>query len=81
MAFVGMAPFGSPLAGSVADRIGTTMTLLVSGVLCIAGAVLFWSHLEVVRREVRPIYRELGILPQIAEGIQQATQLQWPPQE
>jgi len=81
MSFVGMAPFGSLLAGSVAARIGAPKTLLISGVLCLLGAFWFWAHLEEVRSAVRPIYRELGILPQIAEGIQHATALQVPPQE
>ncbi len=81
MSFVGMAPFGSLLAGTVAARFGAPLTLLVSGLLCMLGALWFWAHLEDVRREIRPIYRELGILPQIAEGIQQATAFQVPPQE
>jgi MFS family permease len=81
MSFVGMAPFGSLLAGSVAARIGAPRTLLISGALCVLGAFWFWAHLEEVRSAVRPIYRELGILPQIAEGIQHATALQVPPQE
>ena len=81
MAIIGMAPFGSLLAGSVASRIGAPTTLLVSGVCCVAGAAWFWMHLEEVRREVRPIYRELGILPEIAKGIQQASVLRPPPEE
>jgi MFS family permease len=81
MAFVGMAPFGSLLAGSVAARIGAPRTLLISGICCVAGAAWFRLHLDEVRREVQPIYRELGILPEIAEGIQQASALQTPPQE
>jgi MFS family permease len=75
MAFVGMAPFGSLLAGTVAARIGAPKTLLISGVFVVIAAAWFWLHLGEVRREVRPIYRELGILPEIAEGIQQASAL------
>ena len=81
MAFVGMMPFGSLLAGSVAARIGAPRTLLMSGICCLAGAAWFRLHLAEVRREVRPIYRELGILPAIAEGIRSASALQTPPQE
>ncbi len=81
MAIVGMAPFGSLLAGTVAARMGAPRTLLISGICCVAGAAWFRLHLEEVRRELRPIYRELGILPEIAEGIQQASALQTPPQE
>ena len=81
MAFVGMAPFGSLLAGTVAARIGAPRTLLISGICCVAGAAWFRLHLDEVRREVRPIYRELGILPEIAAGIQQASALQTPPED
>jgi len=81
MAFVGMAPFGSLLAGTMAAHIGAPRTLLVSGICCLAGAAWFRMHLEEVRREVRPIYRQLGILPEIAQRIQQAAVLQTPPGE
>ena len=64
MAFVGMAPFGSLLAGMLAQAIGAPHTVLVSGVACILGATWFWSQLPAVRREMRPIYERLGIIPQ-----------------
>ncbi|MGA8042258.1 MAG: MFS transporter [Terracidiphilus sp.] len=64
MAFVGMAPFGSLLAGTLAQAIGAPRTVLVSGVACILGATWFWSQLPAVRREMRPIYERLGIIPQ-----------------
>lgn len=41
MAFMGMAPFGSLLAGALANKIGSPNTLLVGGFFCIAGAFLF----------------------------------------
>ena len=81
MAFVGMAPFGSLLAGAVAARIGAPHTLLISGMCCLAGAAWFGIHLDDIRREVRPIYVELGILPEMAAGIQSASALQTPPQD
>jgi MFS family permease len=73
MAFTGMAPFGSLLAGAVADRIGAPATLLISGACCIAGAIWFAMQLPVIRKLVRPIYMELGIIPEMASGIQQAS--------
>jgi MFS family permease len=63
MAFLGMAPFGSLLAGALADRIGTPHTLLVSGAAVLLGALWFASRLPSIRRAVRPIYVERGILP------------------
>ncbi len=64
MAFVGMAPFGSLLAGALAHAIGAPHTVVVSGVACILGAGWFWSQLPAIRREMRPIYERLGIVPQ-----------------
>jgi len=62
IAFVGMAPFGSLLAGGLAHAIGAQRTVIVSGIACIAGALWFWAHLKDVRKEMRPIYEQLGIL-------------------
>ncbi len=64
MAFVGMAPFGSLLAGALAHAIGAQRTVIVSGVACILGSLWFWSRLKAVRKEMRPIYERLGIVPQ-----------------
>jgi MFS family permease len=63
MAFVGMAPFGSLLAGSLAHAIGAPWTVILNGAAVLLGAAWFTSRLPAVRREIRPIYRELGILP------------------
>lgn len=74
MSFTGMAPFGSLLAGTVANRIGAPDTLLITGACCMAGAIWFARELPEIRRFVRPIYQELGILPEMATGLQQASQ-------
>jgi MFS family permease len=41
VSFLGMAPFGSLLAGSLAGAIGVSLTLLIGGICCIGGAILF----------------------------------------
>ncbi len=64
MAFVGMAPFGSLLAGALAHLIGAPRTVIVSGVACILGSIWFSTRLKSIRREMRPIYERLGIVPQ-----------------
>jgi len=79
MAFMGTAPFGSLLAGSVAERIGAPHTLLFGGIGCILGALWFAQSLPALRRDVRPIYVKIGILPEMATGIQQSTELSIPP--
>jgi MFS family permease len=69
MAFMGMAPFGSLLAGSMANAFGAPITVIVSGSAVLLGAVWFFTRLPAIRRVIRPIYREMGILP-VEEGIQ-----------
>lgn len=63
MAFVGMAPFGSLLAGTLAHAVGVPLTLLINGFCCIAGAIWFATRLKYIRPLIRPIYIDLGILP------------------
>jgi len=63
MAFMGMAPFGSLLAGTLAHAIGAPTTVMMNGSLVVLGAAWFWTQMSAVRREIRPIYREMGILP------------------
>ncbi len=63
LAFVGMAPFGSLLAGAMAHAIGAPRTVIVSGIACILGGLLFWTRLPAIRRDMRPIYERLGIIP------------------
>ena len=72
MAFMGMAPFGSLLAGSLATRIGASHTLLIGGAGCLLGALLFARQLPRLRAIIRPIYVSKGILPEVATGIQAA---------
>jgi MFS family permease len=70
MAFVGMAPFGSLLAGSMAHAIGAPWTVILNGSVVMLGALWFSTRLPAVRRAIRPIYREMGILP-ATEGVEQ----------
>ena len=75
MAFMGMAPFGSLLAGCMASRIGAPMTVILNGAAVVLGAAWFVTQFPALRRAVRPIYQELGIIPPPetvtpAEGIQ-----------
>lgn len=67
MAFVGMAPFGSLLAGGLAQAIGAPWTVVLTGSCCILGAAWFWQHMKQVREAMRPIYRELGIIRTASE--------------
>ncbi len=75
MAFMGMAPFGSLFAGAFAERLGVAVTIAVGGVSCIAAAVWFRIRLPSLRTLVRPVYIEKGIIPEVATGIESASEL------
>ena len=62
-AFVGMAPFGSLLAGGLAHWIGAPRTVMLTGSCCIVGSALFTSRIQRIRAHMRPVYVELGIVP------------------
>ena len=81
MAFLGTAPFGSLIAGSLSSRIGAGNTLLLGGTCCIAGALWFANALPAIRVAVRPIYVRLGILPEVASGLAQAAEVSVPPEQ
>lgn len=68
MAFFGAAPFGSLLAGELAHEIGAPYTVMLTGVCCIAGGLWFTSALPGIRKVMRPIYRDLGLL-KLKEGL------------
>jgi MFS family permease len=81
MAFVGTAPFGSLLAGGLASSLGAPNTLIIGGVSCVLGAAVFASKLSELRKIVHPIYVKLGIISEVASGIQTATELTVPPEK
>jgi MFS family permease len=62
MAFVGMAPFGSLLAGALAHQVGAPRAVMITGTCCVAGAAWFTSQLKAIRQVMRPIYVEMGII-------------------
>ena len=74
LAFIGMAPFGSLLGGALASHIGAPATVALGGAVCLVGAAVFARRLPAIRRLVRPIYRERGIIPEVATGMQVASE-------
>jgi MFS family permease len=79
MAFLGMTPFGSLFAGTLAGWIGADNTVMVGGIACMVGAVMFAIRLPYLRTLVRPIYTRMGIVSEVATGVQSATDLPQPP--
>jgi MFS family permease len=72
VAVMGTAPFGALIAGALAARIGAPWTIAAGGVLCAFASGWFALQLPALRKELRPIYQKLGILPEVAKGLQGA---------
>lgn len=79
MAFMGTAPFGSFMAGTLASTIGAPYTVLSSGVICLIGAIIFYKNLPELRKHIRPVYVRKGIIPEVSKGLQSSTHLKMPP--
>jgi MFS family permease len=62
MSFLGIIPFGNLLGGALANRIGATNTLIIDGIACVLGCIVFSRKLPALRTTVRSIYAEKGIL-------------------
>lgn len=80
-AFMGIAPLGSLLAGTIADHFGAPTAVQIGGATSLAAAALFAWSLPRLREMVRPIYIRAGILPPLAAGLQSTTHLQTPPED
>ncbi|MDP2912205.1 MAG: MFS transporter [Candidatus Omnitrophota bacterium] len=65
MAFIGMAPLGSLLAGAMAVRLGANNTLIISGFCCIIASVVFVFKIPSLRKILQPIYVKMGIVSEI----------------
>mgnify|MGYP003450665417 CR=1 FL=1 len=63
MAFFGMTPFGSLLAGFVASRFSAEVAVRSGGAITVVAVLLFVRRLPALRQQMRPVYERLGILP------------------
>ncbi len=79
MAFIGLSPVGGLMGGALADRVGAPVTGAIGGVCCIGLALWFWRQLPPLREMVRPIYQRMGIIPEVAVGLQAVSEV--PPHE
>jgi len=80
MAFVGMTPWGNLAAGAAAARLGggvtgASHTLLIAGAAVLLIAAYFAARLPALRRLVRPIYVQKGILPAVATSLRNAAEV------
>ena len=58
---LGFLPFGSIIAGSMAEFIGAPVTLIIGGIICLVAAFDFYRKLPALRKVIRPIFVELGV--------------------
>lgn len=63
VSLMGMAPFGSLIAGAVASRIGAPETVAAGGVLCLTAALFFWLRLPSLSREAGGILIAQRVVP------------------
>ncbi len=78
MSFMGTAPLASLISGSASSVIGAPLTITAGGALAILCALAFALRLPDLRKKIRPIYRNMGIIPEVALGIQSATEMNEP---
>ncbi|MBN2453630.1 MAG: MFS transporter [Candidatus Omnitrophica bacterium] len=81
MAFMGMAPIGSLASGALANRIGVTGTLIIGALVCIIASILFAGAMPIIRKRIHPIYRKMGIIPEVASGMNMVSELTIPPED
>jgi MFS family permease len=62
MAFLGAAPFGNLLASALADRLGASTAVGLTGAACLAGSIWLALLLQKVTAAMRPVYAEKGLL-------------------
>jgi MFS family permease len=67
MSFMGVAPFGSLLAGGIAGAIGgglgVAWTITLGGAGCLLVCLFFTARLPGMGKRIHPIYMKLGIVP------------------
>ena len=63
MSVFGFSPIGSLIAGSLASWMGAPQTLILGGVLCLCASIWYFGRLREIRRAIRPVYIEMGIVP------------------
>jgi MFS family permease len=62
MMLVGMAPFGSLLAGWSADQVGAPLVVAIGGGFCAVAGIVFARQLPRLREAARPILAARGIV-------------------
>ena len=72
MTFTGIAPVGRMFLGSLEKQTGLPAIILISGVSCALGGIIFEYYRPLVRKHARQVYIRKGIIQEIATGIDAA---------
>lgn len=67
MAFMGLSPFGSLMAGSIAHHYGAEVVFIAGGIVLLLSGAVFAAYLPKIRKHLRPVYVQKGILRPIVE--------------
>lgn len=78
LSFMGMAPFGSLLAGAAASRTGPAAAMALSGVCVLAATALFSLKRGEIARHASPVYSRLGLGGIAAGELEEAEQAERP---
>ena len=71
MSVFGFLPIGSLFAGMLASWMGAPNTLILGGALCLLASVWYFGRLPEIRRVIRPVYIEMGIMDDPAAAIEE----------
>ncbi|MEO8718894.1 MAG: MFS transporter [Burkholderiales bacterium] len=64
MSFLGVSPLGALASGWAAQHLGPPAALAAGGALALCASLAYLARLPALRRELRPLYQRLGIVPQ-----------------
>lgn len=73
VAFIGGGSVGGVVGGGVARIVGAPIAVAMAGAGCLVLSAWFTRLLPGLRALVRPIYREKGIIPELATGVSGAS--------
>lgn len=69
MVFMGTAPLGSMMAGTLGERIGAPATVAICGAIAICGGLVFARYLPALREEAGRLSAELKSIQVVPEGV------------
>ena len=75
VAFIGGSAIGGVIGGGVARLVGTPIAVAIAGAGCMILSAWFSRLLPSLRAMVRPIYQQMGIIPELASGVRSANSI------